>query len=163
MMDGFAHLLFKVFQYADRGQAQGYSGENLYAPFYLWDDEAGMNSFLSSPGFAALTQAFGWPSVKTWSVLHERRQVQLAKAAWSTREIVPIAPYADLSALTTSEAALADQDVDGRGALAAVVAFDPAAWTLVRFRLWEAYRPDFAQAGVQAYQVGHMALPLRVS
>lgn len=68
LMDDFPLLVFKAFLYARRDQGRRHACENLYAPFYLWESAEGMNRFLGSNGFAALTGSFGWPSIKTWSV-----------------------------------------------------------------------------------------------
>lgn len=60
-MDGFPDLAFKAFLHASRDSQEDGVRENLYAPFYLWKCSAGMNRFLASPNFAALTASFGWP------------------------------------------------------------------------------------------------------
>ncbi|MEO6278310.1 DUF4865 family protein [Roseateles sp.] len=65
LLDGFGGLLFKSFLYACRG-ADG--PLNLYAPFYVWRDTAGMDRFLRGPGFAALSADFGRPAVTLWAV-----------------------------------------------------------------------------------------------
>lgn len=51
-------------------------------------------------------------------------------------------------------------DVRVNGALAAVAAFEPKNWKMVRFRLWNNNRTDFDQPEFQIYEVGHMALSL---
>ena len=160
LMDGFPQLAFKVFLHAGRDSRRGQAPENLYAPFYLWDRPEGMNRFLGGQGFVALTPAFGWPSVKIWSVWHARVQPNVAAATRATREIVRIRPYADLSDLSMAEAEGAQVDVDEHGALCAVSGFDPGAWTLVRFRLWLQDRDAFDREGVQTYDVGHLSLPV---
>jgi hypothetical protein len=66
MLDGFPHLRFKAYLSA-RTQDDGFTSlENLYAPFYLWDEPAGLDAFLTGPGFSAVARDFGWPSVRTW-------------------------------------------------------------------------------------------------
>lgn len=63
LFDGFPHLRFKAFLSARRQGGDFPSTANLYAPFYLWDEPEGISDFLSGPGFAAVTQSFGWPEV----------------------------------------------------------------------------------------------------
>ncbi|OIQ77409.1 hypothetical protein GALL_409020 [mine drainage metagenome] len=159
LTDGFPQLVFKAFLHAGRDSQRNHAPENLYAPFYLWDRPEGMNRFLGSQGFTAVTQAFGWPSVKIWSVWHARVQPNIAAATRATREVIPIRPYAHLSDLGMAEIECAQADVDAHGALCAVSGFDPGAWTLVRFRLWLQDRDIFDREGVQAYDVGHLSLP----
>lgn len=161
LMDDFPLLVFKAFLYARRDQGRRHACENLYAPFYLWENAEGMNRFLGSNGFAALTGSFGWPSIKTWSVWESRLQTTLATAVCATREIVQIQPHTVLADLQKTETERVWSDVDKHGALGVVVGFEPSTWTLVRFRLWPQYQESFDQAGVQVYEVGHLSIPPR--
>ena len=158
LFDGFPHLRFKAFLSARRQGGDFPSTANLYAPFYLWDEPEGINDFLSGPGFAAVTQAFGWPEVTIWSVWHaELAEGALAEARYATRSIAAIAPYSDLGQRRASAAAAAGADVKN-GALASVAAFEPARWTLVQFQLWRSL-PEKLSSDAQAYAVGHVSLP----
>lgn len=154
LFDRYPDLVFKAFLHVSRGTAG--SAENLYAPFYVWDNSEGMNRFLCSEGFAALTQAFGWPSIKLWSVWHHRLTDDIAAARHATREIVAIAPHASLAALREREEAAA-REAFAQGALGAVTAFEPSTWTLVRLRLWRDVDAALDQANVQHYEVGHLS------
>ena len=152
-INGFPGLGFKAFLYARRGD---HGPENLYAPFYLWDNNDSMNRLLSGPVFTGVSEAFGWPSVKTWSVLHAEKTAAFRQAKYFTREIVPIAPYTALAQLQSAETELAQAAVTGKGALTAVAAFEPTTWTLVRARLWND-RPAQLPSGGQLYVVGYLA------
>ena len=44
-----------------------------------------------------------------------------------------------------------------RGALAAVAAFDPLGWNVVRFQLWDRLLPNEGPAGPTGYSVGHVS------
>ena len=154
LLDGFPRLTFKAYL-AARKQDEGFqSSENLYAPFYLWDEPEGIDAFLSSPGFAALTRDFGWPSVQTWLVWHAELGADLRAARYASREIAAIAPYSNLA--DTGDAAIAEARLR-TGALATIVGFDPTAWKQVRFSLWAKLPTQTKDA--QLYTVGHMALP----
>lgn len=156
LLDGFPRLRFKAYLSARKQESSPVSTENLYAPFYLWDEPEGIDSFLTSPGFAALTRDFGWPSVQTWLVWQARLGPELAAARYATRAIRPIAPHSDLA----RERETASADVFSAmqaGALAAVAAFDPAGWRQLRFCLWLT-EPETTNA-VQTYSVGHVSLP----
>lgn len=154
--DGFPGLAFKAYLHATK-QAMPAVLDNLYAPFYLWHTAQGMNEFLSGPGFHAVTQSFGWPSVRVWSVWHAEMAQNAALARYATRETVPIAPHADLAALRHVESERSRQSMSERGALASVSGFEPTTWSLVRFQLWDVM-PDWPLEGhVQIYRVGHVS------
>ncbi|CAO3440624.1 DUF4865 family protein [Azospirillum endophyticum] len=157
LLDGFPCLRFKAYL-AARKQGAGVPGtENLYAPFYLWDEPAGVDGFLSSPGFAAVTRDFGWPSVQTWLVWHADLTADLKAATHATREVVPIAAYSDLAAHRDGAIVDAGSAIEA-GALAAVAAFDPTRWSSVKFTLWPKL-PTVSTETMQLYTVGHVSLP----
>jgi hypothetical protein len=150
--DNFPKLSFKAYLIARRSED---GPENLYAPFYLWREPEGLSNFLCGPTFEAPTQAFGWPSVKTWIVWRAEISPAIVEAKFATREVLAMAPHGPLAAVRRSESDEAAQDV-ANGAVASVAGFEPTTWTRVRFRLWRA-RP--ARAARQAYRVGHISLP----
>ncbi|PRX07239.1 UNVERIFIED_ORG: uncharacterized protein DUF4865 [Martelella mediterranea] len=155
LLDGFPRLRFKAYLSARKKDAGFSSSENLYAPFYLWDEPEGIDSFLSSPGFATLTRDFGWPSVATWLIWQADLGPDLAAARFATRQIQPIAPYSDLA--ETREATSREaQAALNTGALAVIKAFDPGAWRQLQFCLWPTV-PKTTNA--QFYAVGHVSLP----
>ncbi|MBD8879915.1 DUF4865 family protein [Rhodanobacter sp. 7MK24] len=158
LLDDFPGLGFKAWLYAlcDDGELPG--RDNLYAPFYLWRDSAGMNAFLNGAGFAALSQDFGRPAVRNWIPWQAELVHDLRGAVCATREIAVLPDHADLAEWQRREeesthAAMAE------GALAAITACNPADWTLARFRLWPEVRADLAGAECQAYRVGHISQP----
>ncbi|MBD8899534.1 DUF4865 family protein [Rhodanobacter sp. DHG33] len=158
LLDDFPGLAFKAWLYAARDDGEWPSRDNLYAPFYLWRDSAGMNAFLGGAGFAALSQDFGRPAVRSWIPWQAELTHDLRGASYATREVVALPDHADLAdwqrrEAESAHAAMAD------GALAAVTACDPANWTLGRFRLWPEMRSGLAGAGCQAYRVGHVSQP----
>ena len=158
MTDDFPHLAFKAYLSASHDDERLPTHENLYAPFYLWRNEKGMNAFLSGSGFAALCDAFGRPSIRLWSVWQASLKPDMREAAFATRELSPIPPHADLEALRQQERDRALHDT-AHGALAAVSAYEPGSWSMVRFRLWRELPAEPAQ---QAYTVGHLSVPVMV-
>lgn len=158
LTDDFPNLAFKAYLYTDRNAADATDRENLYAPFYLWHNNDGMNAFLGGPGFAGVVESFGRPIVRTWSVWHADTASDLSVASHATREIVPIATRVALQALRDSAQAGAQADLD-RGALAAISAFDPTHWTVLRFRLWRKAIEQPPSDAMDVYQVGHISQP----
>lgn len=157
LTDRFPGLMFKAYLSADR--AKGQSCENLYAPFYVWNESSGMNDFLCGAGFVGLSQSFGWPSVKTWSVWEAKLSSGAEQAVCATREISMVPPFANLETLRKRESEAALNDIDNGGILGSVVAFEPTTWTRVRFRLWQDVQLVTALEGVQAYDVRHVSMP----
>ncbi|MEC5160669.1 MULTISPECIES: DUF4865 family protein [unclassified Janthinobacterium] len=157
LLDGFPGLLLKA--YLSANKRGGGPTDNLYAPFYLWRDNEAMSAFLCGPGFVAVSQAFGWPAVQTWSVWHAEQAADVARARYATRETLAIASHTALERLRADETAAARLSFERDGALAVAVGFEPRTWTLVRFSLWR--EPDGGAGGdrVQRYAVGHVSLP----
>lgn len=151
LLDGFPGMRLKAYLTA----RVPVDAENRYAPFYLWDDAASMNGFLCGPPFAGVSRAFGWPSVRVWSVWTSLVAPGAARAAHATQEVVPIPAHADLAALRHGEIEAAAEAVE-RGALAAVAGFDPTGWTRLRFRLWR--DPAAAGEGEDSFRVGYVSL-----
>ncbi len=155
-LDNFPNMLFKAYLHAERGE-HWESAENLYAPFYVWQNSTGLSDFLGSAGFAGLTQSFGWPSVKSWMVWQAKTSPRIREAVFATREILATVPHSSLDDLRRHGDADVLEDVETRGALASVSGFEPTTWSRVRFRLWA--EPVAVPAGAQAYTVGHMSVP----
>lgn len=158
LLDGFPGLAFKAWLHASRDDHKLPGRDNLYAPFYLWHDGDGMNAFLGGTGFATLVRDFGRPPVRTWAPWQVELAADLRGAACATRELVAIPAHADLAELRHVEAAAARQD-RAAGALAAISAYDPTGWTLLRFRLWPELRAELPGANRQLYRVGHVSCP----
>jgi hypothetical protein len=158
LTDAFPHLAFKAYLYADRKASYASGGENLYAPFYLWHNQEGMNAFLTGAGFAGVVESFGRPIVRTWSVWCAYTAADLSTAQYATREMTPISTQTALAALRSEEDTRVQHDTQ-HGALAAISAFDPASWTLMRFRLWPhvVARPEGNDADI--YAIGHISQP----
>ncbi|MGY2048818.1 DUF4865 family protein [Methylobacterium sp. JK268] len=156
LLDGFPGLRFKAYLSVRKTDAGLGSDENLYAPFYLWDEPKGLDAFLSGPGFAGLTRDFGWPAVQTWMVWHAELGADLGEARFASRRVTPIAPHSDLASRRDAAIAAAQAAV-GTGALAAVAGFDPTGWRQITFHLWRT--PPRRDEGAQGYTVGHVSLP----
>jgi hypothetical protein len=156
LLDGFPGLGFKAYLYATRDDAMLPGSANRYAPFYLWHGSEGMNAFLGGAGFATLARDFGRPAVQTWPVWQDASRGDLAGAICASREIVPIPDDASLEDWREREARATHAAVTD-GALAAVTAFEPDRWTLLRFRLWPDLRAGLASPTCRLYRVGHVA------
>jgi len=147
LLDGFPGLIFKTYLYARRDDTATGSAENLYAPFYLWQDAESMHRFLLSAGFQGVAKAFGWPQVRVYPVLFARISHDAAAAVFARRQITDITPYSDLTQLNTEET--------GDEALISVTAWDTTNWKKIRFAAG-----GNVQAGTgQHYRIGYISLP----
>lgn len=158
LLDNYPHLRFKAYLSARRTDATR-SRDNLYAPFYLWNAVDGLNNFLGGDGFAAVSQSFGRPQVRSWFVWQAFVSPDVAQAVYATREVVPVDALVSLGDRRRLESEKVIEDVKQPGVLASVAGFEPATWTVVRFRLWRADGPEPVNDATQIYKVGHMSLP----
>ena len=158
LLDNFPNLKFKAYLTARR-EDETRSLENLYAPFYLWNHEDGLNDFLCGEGFVGLTRSFGWPEVKTWFVWQAHLSPAIREARFATREIRVAAAHLSLAELRNRESEEACYDVEKGGAIASISAFEPTSWTRIRFQLWGESRHMASQDGIQSYKIGHLSLP----
>jgi hypothetical protein len=156
LTDRFPQLAFKAYLFAERSATDG--SENLYAPFYLWHDPQGMNAFLGGEGFAGVVASFGRPNVRTWPVWQAQTAADLSGATHATRELAPIPAHTPLGDLRGEEQARLAADLE-RGALAAISAYDPTHWNVLRFRLWREAVARPVGNDVDVYQVGHISQP----
>ncbi|MBN6104020.1 DUF4865 family protein [Xanthomonas sp. CFBP 8703] len=157
LLDGLPGLVFKAYLSADRADRALSSHSNLYAPFYLWRDAEAMRDFLAGAAFRALTASFGRPAVQLWTVCAAHLHADLRGARYARREIVAI-PDADALDTLGDHATERARDDLAAGALAAVSAYEPHGWNLLRLRLWRDLPPPAPDVG-QAYAVGHVSMP----
>lgn len=157
VFDDTPGLGVKAFLSARRSPDTG-SPVNLYAPFYVWTDPSAMTDFLCGERFAGLVNAFGWPQVRSWSVLGTRARSAsaLKTAARATRRIDPVRPYESLAQYRATEQAALD-DAMRAGALLAVAGLDARSWERVRFCLWDELPPSSAET--TRYAVLHTSAP----
>ncbi|WP_223773254.1 DUF4865 family protein [Streptomyces sp. 135] len=157
LLDAYAGLGFKAYLMRERDRDS--SPVNQYAPFYLWNTAAGMNSFLWGPGFQGLARGFGRPAVRHWPVLAYEDQAapgSTARAAVCRRREIPEA--ADLPHLAEELAVPARKLTVEEGAVSALTAVDPRTWEAVHFSLWEHEAPEGLG---DVFQVLHLSTPER--
>lgn len=160
MLDHHHSLVFKAYLVAQKGESTTQSQVNLYAPFYLWHENEAMRDFLCGDPFVGLVHAFGWPVVHIWpAVLATAQADDLRGATFASREIEHIPAFTSLETLQRDEHLWVTSALQEAGVLAALSAFEPTTWTLVRFRLWEQPRQAVISQGAQAYHVLHVSHP----
>jgi len=148
LLDNFPGLLLKAWCYSP-GNDILTGSEPLYAPVYLWQDSPGMTKFLQSAGFQKLTSDFGWPRIDYWPVLDYQPGRSLRQSAFARREIIPIAPYSDLTRITDG--------LTQSPEITRIVAWDIQHWRRFCFEL--SARPFDELPDSERYRVGHLSLP----
>jgi hypothetical protein len=158
LTDALEGLAFKAYLHASGDPARPGS-QNLYAPFYVWRQPEGMRDFLSGPGFAGVVASFGRPVVASWTVWKAAFANDLSVATHATQDVAAILPGTSLADVRKREEARVQALLD-QGAEAAVCAFDPARWTLMRFALWRDTEAAHATPQVDSFAVGHISQPI---
>lgn len=157
--DTLEHLGFKAFLITEKGKNG--NQEHSYAPFYVWQAEQGMLNFLCGDKFKGLTESFGWPHVRVWTVIDVGAGNSTQRPTFATRELVHLAPHLDLYELRSTELAAQQGALQSRRVHSRVVALDPSTWTLARLTLWDA-PPGLTHTSsiVQNYRVLHLSAPM---
>jgi hypothetical protein len=153
--DNFPGLAMKSYGIREKG-VDG-SPVNEYALFYVWADPAGLKEFLFGPGFGALSDAFGRPSVRHWSgvgfILGPEQHRTPSAAA---RLITPLRPDVPLPEAIGAAVKELPQYSTVPGLHSAALAVDLNSWELIRFTAWAQKPPE--DQGIR-YQVLHTSSP----
>ncbi|WP_158613616.1 DUF4865 family protein [Aquitalea sp. FJL05] len=157
LLDGFPHLEWKAYLWSQKdGRHPG--SVNAYAPLYLWQDNAGINQFLASPGFRAVCEDFGRPQIDIWSVWECTGNQAMPAAAVCYQQTQAIAPGTSLAALRQQEHEQAARLLQ-QGALSVLSAYDPQQWRTLRMSAWpneQEFMPQ--QIHSECYQIGYVAM-----
>ena len=157
LLDDWDGLGFKTYLMRERG-VDG-SPVNQYAPFYLWNQVEGMNSFLWGGAFQGLVNDFGRPAVQHWTGLaYEEGGAAGSPARVALRHRQPVPEGVELSEAMEEATHEAKRLAGLDGAVCAAAAVDPRHWELVHFSLWDHEAPK--EAG-EVFQVLHMSAPER--
>lgn len=158
-LDQCPDLLFKAYLYACKSDQTSGIQDNLYAPFYLWKNMTGMEDFLCSNGFKGVTDAFGRPSVTVWIPWVNHVTPASSRATHATKTTIMLPSDSILAKVREQENSAAEALLQYQGAIAVVIAFDPTAWSFVRFCLWEHTENIPKDAATLLYQVGYLSEP----
>lgn len=158
--DAFPGLVFKAFLITERASG---ATANRYAPFYVWQDTAGMNEFLFGAGFASLQESFGRPLIEHWTPIElslpGREGSAPPRAA--TREDIAVTDAEALADVVRRERDwLAQASASASELYAATTALDPYRWQLVRLALWRCPIGELDEdPSSTRYEVLHLSRP----
>ncbi|MFF4272448.1 DUF4865 family protein [Streptomyces sp. NPDC001536] len=155
LLDEWEGLGLKAYLMRERG-VHG-SPVNQYAPFYLWDTVAGMNSFLWGGAFQRLSDDFGRPSVRQWTGLaYEEGGAAGSPARVAVRRRQPVPDGVELAEFMADAVGEAGRLAAEDGAVLAAAAVDAGRWEVVHFSLWA---HDTPKADGDVFQVLHLSAP----
>ncbi|MEU4605310.1 DUF4865 family protein [Kribbella sp. NPDC023972] len=157
-LDDFDGLGVKAYLIQDRANG---AMINQYAPFYLWNDSAGMGRFLWGGGFfTAICASFGRPPVRHWTGVEALAGPDVDQPALSATRQTQTLP-SDVDPADPVGEALETLRVNAAraGVHSAALAVDPTRWELVQFTLWSSPEPGSVPG--TRYQVLHLSTPGR--
>ena len=131
-MDGFPGLKMKAYLIAEKAAYNNH--ENQYAPFYLWDEESGMNQFLLGGPFNNILDSFGRPIVHHWVVLYAEFN-QKVERQFAAVHTTPIPASSDLTSLYQNEEEKFLRWQADSATTAYISAYNPASWELCHFHM----------------------------
>jgi hypothetical protein len=157
LLDDWEGLGLKTYLMRERG-VNG-SPVNQYAPFYLWNTQEGMNTFLWGGAFQRLSDDFGRPSVRQWTGLsYEEGGAAGSAARWAVRRRQPVPEGVELAGVMADAVGETERLAGEDGAVCAAAAVDTARWELVHFSLWTHETP---KADGEMFEVLHASAPGR--
>jgi hypothetical protein len=165
LFDTYPGLLRKAFLATDRradNQAAPAGASNSYATFYLWSSARAAADFLGGPDFAAVSKAFGRPSVRFFAPLSIIDGYETAVPSTAVSSIATVAAKADLAAEIAAQRASL-RTLRGRpGFHSGILSLDSASWSIVRFTLWStaASAETAANGSNTRYEVLHLSTPV---
>jgi hypothetical protein len=154
LLDGFRHLEWKAYLWSEKNPSDRAS-INAYAPFYLWQDNAGINNFLGSRGFESLCEDFGRPQIDIWQVWAYLGASNMHSARCMYRQILPITAGLTWEELRQQESARAEELMN-QGALSVVMAYDPQQWRLLRITAWASGQEAMEGEQWERYLIGYV-------
>lgn len=150
--DGFNGLDFKAYLITEAGKnGQTY---NSYAPFYMWNNHEGMNTFLFHGYYDNILDSFGWQHIQIGVPLILDLDPNFSKSQYVVEYAGRIAETPSLAGHSLLEIA----DVEGSGeCLGNVVVYNPDKWGYSHFRFYEK-KPDVeASEHLTVYEILHIS------
>ncbi|MEV7883442.1 DUF4865 family protein [Streptomyces sp. NPDC002817] len=154
LLDEWEGLGLKAYLMRERG-VHG-SPVNQYAPFYLWDTVAGMNSFLWGGAFQRLSDDFGRPSVRQWTGLAHEEGGAGSPAQVAVRRRQPVPDGVELAEVMEDAVREAGRLAAQDGAVLATAVVDSSRWEVLHFSFWA---HDTPKVEGDVFQVLHLSAP----
>ncbi|MDW4525389.1 DUF4865 family protein [Rossellomorea marisflavi] len=150
--DGFNGLNFKAYLITEAGEnGQLY---NSYAPFYIWNNHEGMNTFLFDGYYDNILDSFGSQHIQIGVPLILDLEPNFSRSQYVVEYAGRIAETSSLADHTFLEVA----NVEGYGeCLGDVVVYNPDKWSYSHFRFYEE-KPDVEDSEhLTVYEILHIS------
>lgn len=134
--------------------------DNIYAPFYIWENDNVAKEFLLDDLFKGVISSFSRPRVRSWNVISASYSSSKDFApTFAIREADIIPVEESLQKIAAAEKAKQEAMLaKNNGLYFHAVALDAERWEIIRFSLWRdksaATKPD--ADCVQSYDVLHV-------
>jgi hypothetical protein len=151
--DALPGLVQKAFLVSSRAEGR----PNRYAPFYVWQNEQGMRSFLLSDAFARVCAKYGRPRVHAWLAVHSITGTDSRLPRQATQQCIALEASTDLALLAADEQTYAETAAQDEALHSIHVGLDTSTWQLLRTCFW--HQAPALTAGIDAYDIGHLAFP----
>ena len=154
LFDDLPGLLHKSFLFNE--------SEGLYAPFYVWEDDAPARAFLMGDLFRDLVETYGRPRVRCWSVISFSDGPVLDAGEIAVKELDSIAAETDLAQLVENENLHHATVCQAPGVGCHLVGIDTDRWELMRYSTWtERAAPPACDADMmECYNILHLSRPV---
>ncbi|RBP85133.1 DUF4865 family protein [Marinomonas rhizomae] len=163
-LNGFPQLIFKGYLYSIRNDNELDSPkENQYAPFYLWENDEGMISFLANQGYHQLEQDFGRPKICYGIPITYSKKASLKTAKYLKKEIIPISRDSKIADIIEQEKSSDIHTLTGTDnkLVASISSLNPEQWLLTRWTFWTSQTVDTKEiTGVLSrdwFHIGYLA------
>ena len=109
---------------------------NVWAPFYVWENNAAARRFLLDGLFDGVVESFGRPRVRSWSVLNQDVASGAPEGRFAYCAIDQIGDDGNLAEIAEGAREDHQRMMARPGIVSHLVALDAERWELVRFSLW---------------------------
>lgn len=154
LFDQHAGLVHKSFLYN--------ADEQLYAPFYLWEDAGQARDFLLDELFHGVIETFSRHRVRSWFVVSTQHGNRTFRPAYALRETDVIAPEERLDRYLQKEQEAQNIMLANPSLYMHVIAIDADRWEILRFSLWADQSSAISNGSdsTVGYEVMHVSEPL---
>ncbi len=129
LFDAHEGLVHKSFLYNEK--------DNIYAPFYVWENVSEAQKFLLNDLFKGVIDTFSRCRVRSWFVMHHAYGNRALQPAYAVREVDVIAPEEPLDRFLAHEKEAQGALLENPNLYMQLVALDAERWEIIRFSLWK--------------------------
>lgn len=111
--------------------------ENIYAPFYIWENSQYAQNFLLNKLFSGVVERFGRPRVRSWQILDMDFGTYKKDPGYMRCSVDKVPSNKPLAQVINHEKAIHRDTLAKEGLYAHLVLLDADRWEIARFGFWE--------------------------